>query len=720
MKGFEVWKKTWKSDLVAALSVALVALPLSLGIASASDMSPAAGIFSALAGGFVATFLRGSAVAINGPANSLIVVMAAGVASLADSAGPATAWPYIGAAVVLAGLLQVGLGLLRVGNLARFVPPAVINGMLAGIGVMICAKQLHVAVGHHSSASSGLGDLLAVPASFAAANPLLLLIAVGSLVILFVHPRIKTPSIHYIPAPLLVLLYSVPIIYWGAPAGKMDPKYLVSVPDQLWDAVRFPSLAKFQQPAFWSLVFTLVVLASLESLLSCKAVDRVDPFKRQSDLNQELIGTGAATMVSGALGGLPVATVIARSSVNVNHGGKSGLSNLAHAAILLVLVSAFPHLIQEVPLAALAAILIYTGYKLASPKVFRDALHHGPEQLAVLLVTLLSTLVIGLLPGILVGLLTLACIQAYYFGSVAEFCSGIWRATVKSDFMPEERVCLKMPDLCNFLTLSRIARAIALVPQERPVLLDFSSTRLIDSVALEYLKELEEREPGHLEMIGLGLCEPICAHPQALRCRRRRFEGRVAPRLSLRQKELMELAQHHHWSFRPELNWVDAELQDFEFFRTRPFEYRRNRLEGSWPGLGCSWEVMDVIFDEGLMHGADEHHMTVLVVLLNRDIPGFTLCPSSLIDRLLIRAGVPASATFRHYPDFPSDFLASAPDPDRLKQFLKPERILFFQEEEIHHVESNGSALLIFDQDRLLTAREVLKLVRYGERLAAL
>ena len=694
-------------------------------------MSPASGIFSALAGGFVATFLRGSFVAINGPANCLIVIMATGVAQLSEPGQPASAWPFVAAAVVATGLLQILLGFLRVGNLARFVPPAVMNGMLAGIGVMICGKQIHVAVGQQSPGSSGLEDLLAVPASFAHANPLLALVAAGSLAILVVHPYLKVPSIHYVPAPLWVLFYSVPLVYWydfSYPHSlkwwghlvTMGPQFLVSVPDRLWDAVSFPNFAKYTRPEFWSLVFTMVLLAGLETLLSCKALERIDPFRRPSDLNQELIGTGAATVVSGALGGLPVATVIARSSVNVNHGGKSGASNFLHAVFLLVLVVAFPHLIQEVPLAALAAILLYAGYKLAAPKVFRDAYLHGPEQLAVLILTLAGTLVFGLLPGIGVGLLSLVAIQAYLYGAGLDFLRQALTGRVEKLEPDQGRVRLKMPDLCNFLTLGRVARAIAAEPEDRRILIDFSTTRLVDSVTMELLKELEERQPGHLEIIGLGLCEPICEHPQALRCRRPRYQGRVSLRLSGRQRKLAEMAEHHQWVYRPELNWVDASLQNFDFFRIRPFEYRRNRIEGHWEEVNCPWEVMDVIFDEGLSFDGEEHHMTVLVVSLPQECPAFTLVQTSLIERLLARAGVSAGSesTYRRYPDFPSEYLLTAPDHQALSLFLTPKRVAFFEEESVFHVESNGRALLVFQHDRLSTAREILSLLRFGQRLS--
>ena len=726
------WRTHWKSDFVAALSVALVALPLSLGIATASEMSPASGILSALAGGWVTTFLRGSYVAINGPANSLIVVIAEGVGRLGEADQPASAWPYVAAAVVIAGVLQVLLGLLRVGNLARFVPPAVINGMLAGIGVMICLKQAHVAVGHHSQGSSGLHDLLALPDSLAQANPALALVSLGSLAILVLHPLMKIPTLHYIPGPLLVLFYAVPVVYgldfsynhsqfWWGHEVVMGPQYLVSVPDRLQDAILFPRFSKLAQPEFWSLVLTLVLLASLESLLSCKAVDQIDPLRRQADLNQELVGTGMGTVVSGALGGLPVATVIARSSVNVNHGGKSRASNFFHGVLLLILMVAFPHLIQEVPLAALAAILIFTGYKLASPKVFRDAYLHGPEQLGVLILTLISTLVVGLLPGICVGLVGLLLIHAYFYGDgPGKFVRQLLLGKVERRESSDGGTRVKIPEVCNFLTLGRVARSLSQVPGDSPILVDFSATRLIDSVSLEYLKEYQERQPGQLEIIGLGLSEPICDHPLALRCRRKRYHGRVAPRLSGRQRRLAEMAQHHHWVFRPELDWVDSSLHDFEYFRCRPFEFRRNRVEGNWEQGSGSWELMDVNYEEGLQLGAEEHHATVLVAELSRPIPVFTLSQTSWIDRILARAGVSPGPCLARYADFPAEYVLLGEDHAAVAEFFQPELVEFFVEEELHHVESNGHALFVFRRDRLLTAREALAMVRYTQRLVEL
>lgn len=721
------FRNSWRADLAAAISVALVALPLGLGIAAASDAPPISGILSAVAGGVVATFVRGSHVAINGPANTLIVVVAAAMAQFREGDDSSTARPYLAAAVVLMGLLQILLGMLRVGSLASYMPSSVIYGMLAAVGLVICAKQAHVAVGQHSHAPTGLEDIYTLPESIGAMNPLVAFIALGSLGILALHPRLKAPSLHYIPAPLMVLGFAIPaallfgfrenhILTFFGQQIPLDQRYLVSLPERLHDAIVFPDFGKLHMPEFWLLVLTLTFMGSLESLLSCQAVDRLDPFKRKSNLNRDLVGVGLATMVSGALGGLPVVTVIARSSVNVNHGARTGLSNFLHGVLLLALVLAVPNVIREVPLAALAAVLMFAGYKLTSPKVFREAHLRGRDQLISLLVTLIFTLSFGLLTGIGVGLLTVIFLHWRLSGlTFGRFLVGLMRpgATIDS-----ER--LRVGALCNFLTVPHVQRLVSRAPADQSLVLDFSRCRLIDGVALEVLQQVQERKGkagGRLELVGLAPLHPLTEHPLALRHRQGHpLDPTRSLRLTPRQARIRDMALHHAWSFRPELDWHCEDLLEFQFFLRRPLLFRTNLMAGRYEDLDVRWEAMDLTFDEGVYLAAEEHHVTVQVLHLPREIPVFTMDMASLIGDLLSVAGV--CEDFPRYPDFPRDWLVTGPDHQALRRFFTPQLVAFFQEEEHYHVESTGHSLLVFRTDRLASARELTTLLHHGEHLA--
>jgi len=382
-EGFKGLLQNWHFDLLAALSVVLVALPLGLGVAVASNVDPMAGLISAIVGGLVSTLYRGGHLGISGPAAGLIVVVLSTVEAFEGQ------YQHALGVFCVAGILQMLFGLFKLGKFGDFFPSSVINGMLAAIGIIIIAKQIHIALGIESTAipKYSFDALLAIPNSLLNMNLIVGMIAFICLLTLFLHPKIKLKLVKRIPAPMWTLIFTVPIVFifqlheshqafFLGTEIFLGPHLLIQIPSTLIEGLVFPSFEKINEPIFWGLAITIALIASIETLLISKAIDQLDPYQRQTDLNKDLIGLGLASTVAASIGGLPIITVIARSSVNIQNGARTKWANFFHSLILLVFVLFFEEALQSIPLAALAAILVHTGYKLASPQAVFDFDHH--------------------------------------------------------------------------------------------------------------------------------------------------------------------------------------------------------------------------------------------------------------------------------------------------------------------------------------------------------
>ncbi|MDA9327171.1 SulP family inorganic anion transporter, partial [Flavobacteriaceae bacterium] len=403
--------KELPQNIFAGFVVSLIALPLGLGLAIASDAPPLSGIIAAVAGGIVVALFGGSHVTIAGPGNGLVIVLLAAITTLGEG-NLYEGYLFTLAAIILSGGLLIIFGVLRLGAMSEFFPASALQGMLAAIGIGILAKQFHVMLGLTSIPGGTIEQLMRIPDSFLlflGLHPFAGVLGAGSLLFLFLYSRIRNPYFHLIPAPMWVVVGSIGIGYYYAlvlnKEVPIDPELLIKIPDQLFSNLPRPNFDKLFDLNFIGVVFSITLIAVIESLLSIKAVDKLDPRKRRSNVNKDLRALGLASIVSGFLGGLNVVTVIARSSVNANNGGTNRSANFFHAAFLVLFVVLLGDQIQRIPLTALAAILVFTGYKLASPENLIRIYKIGPEQALIFLITLVTTLFTSLIVGIAVGIL---------------------------------------------------------------------------------------------------------------------------------------------------------------------------------------------------------------------------------------------------------------------------------------------------------------------------
>lgn len=404
---------SWRQDAPAALVVFLVAVPLCLGIALASGAPLFSGIIAGIVGGIVVGLLSDSELMVSGPAAGLTVIVLGAITRLG-------AFESFLAAVVLAGALQMLLSVLRAGVIGYYFPTAVIKGMLAAIGLLLILKQIPHAIGYDADTmgdesfrqASGETTFTAIASALEQMQWGALLVALITLPLLFLWGRGPLRAAKAFPAPLAVVLVGIgmnKLFTLFAPALTIAETHLVRIPTpaslgEFFGQFTTPDFSAMLQPAVWHVAVVLAVVASLESLLSLQATDEMDPLRREASTDRELLAQGAGNVVSGLIGGLPVTGVIVRSATNIAAGGRTRWSAILHGVMLLVAALLFAPLLNTIPLAALAAVLIHVGYKLASPALFQSVVHKGRTYAIPFFATIAAILLTDLLRGILIGL----------------------------------------------------------------------------------------------------------------------------------------------------------------------------------------------------------------------------------------------------------------------------------------------------------------------------
>jgi MFS superfamily sulfate permease-like transporter len=533
----------FRYDFISGLLVFLIALPLCLGISLASGYPAIAGVFTAIVGAVLTLFISNSELTIKGPAAGMIVIVIGAVTQFgytggADPVKDMQAYQMALAVGVVAGVIQIIFGFIKAGVLGDFFPTAVVHGMLAAIGVIIMLKQLPVAVGQ-SAKGDPLEILRNLPHMLAEANPEIAVIGLVSLAILFGFGYWKTKTrlgiIKAVPSQLLVLIVAVPLgLYFNLGEEhsytilghdfQLGERYLVQVPSNLLNAMAYPDFGVFANAQLagtaikWVIMFALI--GSLESMLSAKAIDMIDPWRRKTNLDRDLVAIGMANTVASLIGGLPMISEIVRSKSNIDNGARTRFANFWHGILLLAFVALLPSLIHRVPLAALAAMLVYTGSRLASPTEFFNVYKIGREQLFIFVATLVGVLATDLLVGIAIGIVVKLGIHMF---------NGL---PFSSIFMPYLEITDQGNNtvrinargsavFSNFIPFKHQIEQVGLVGRNN-VIVDLSVAPLVDHSVMEKLHELQvefEQNQLTLEIRGLEGHKQLSSHPLATRKR---------------------------------------------------------------------------------------------------------------------------------------------------------------------------------------------------------
>ena len=715
------------ANIFAGFVVSLVALPLGLGLAIASEAPPIAGIISAVVGGVVVALLGGSQLTIAGPGNGLVIVLLSSITLLGEG-NLYQGYLFTLAAVALSGMLIFLFGVFRFGALSEFFPASALQGMLAAIGIGILSKQIHVMLGITTAAGSPISLLAQVPESvlFIIQNASLeVLVAasmgVGCLLILTLYSRIRNPVFHLVPAPMWVVFLAIGLSYYYeyimAVPYPMGEDLLIKLPENLLGNLPFPDFGKVKTLEFVGVVFSLTLISCIESLLSIKAVDKLDPRKRRSNVNKDLRALGIATTISGFVGGLNVVTVIARSSVNVNNGGSNRSANLFHALFLLVFILLFQDQIQRIALPALAAILVYTGYRLAAPENLIMLFKIGKEQAAIFLVTLGMTLAYGLITGIAFGVFATFIIHILINKSLFLFTRNWLKPNVLM-FKEEDsgNYFVSVKNFCSFLNFYKLKALLDEIPEHEHAIVDFSLCEFVDHTVMEGLNGYRRgfaSKSGVFEIIGLDVHFSDTQHPFAIR--------KVMPmkdflnlgsHLTKRQKSLEALSKKLKWSYRPELSSDPQSLEKFEYFKSKQINYQYNVLVDATE----RFSLFDLSYSEGAFIAKEDLKSSFLMIKLDEQVPQFILDKEHLLASLYEPLGY-KDIDFIDAPDFSRRFFLSGKNRSEIRKWFSPELIFFFESHSYFHIETNKNILLIKGKNRLSSIDEIKKMLAFGTEL---
>ena len=494
-----------KHDLPAGLSVFLVALPLCLGIALASGAPLYAGLLSGIIGGLVVTLISGSQLAVSGPAAGLTTIVAASIVSFGDS-------KIFLLTVIVAGLFQLLLGLLKLGVIANYFPSSVIKGMLAAIGLILISKQIPIALGYDEpdfeissflnlfSSDHFLGSLDNFNHHITRGAILITIISLAVLILLQL-PSAKKLKI--LPAPLIVVVLGIIIngIFTNVTSHySLKQTQLVSIPSNVFADISFPDFTKlFSNSEIWKDGVVIGLLATLETLLCIEAIDKLDKRNRITPVNRELVAQGIGNMTCGLLGAIPITAVVVRGSANVDAGARTKLSAFTHGLFLLLAVLLFPFLLNKIPYASLSAILLITGYNLTKPKLYRNMWSLGWKQFMPFILTIIVILATDLLIGVSIGLL----LSTYF----------IIRNNFKAEYRITRKVIngieteyIKLNSNVTFLNKVSLKKSLDEVAEYSVLTIDGNECNFIDYDILEIISEFENKaKDRHIELRLLGI-----------------------------------------------------------------------------------------------------------------------------------------------------------------------------------------------------------------------
>lgn len=522
--GWAGLRRHFGSEIISGFVICLIALPLSVGIAIASGAPPTAGILAAMIGGMIGGLLGGSYLTINGPAAGLIVVVLGAVQDL-GAGDNLLGFRRMLAATVVAGVIQIAFGIARWGILGTIVPGSVIHGMLTAIGIIVMVKQVPVVLGATPASKTILGMMSEIPHMVSQLNPEVALIAAVGFVILVGAKTWRRAWALWLPAPLLAAVVGMGLAslfdfghehlvtsHWQTFA--VGPKLLLNLPESIARAFVFPDFSVVFTLASLRWTLALAMVASIEALLTASAVDRMDPWKRTSNLDRELVSKGICNLLCGLVGGLPIIAEMVRSSANVSQGARTRWANFFHGFFMLLFLVCFPSLLHRIPLAALGAILITVGYSLARPVQFFHVAKIGKDHFAAFMATLVITVVSDLLLGVIAGL---AVEVAFCFARGVRL-KELFHLQFE-EVENEGRRTLRVNSPLIFTNFLRLKPRLVDADSANPVELDLEESLVIDHTSLDQLQRLS------CELRFSENHRPASTHPAAARTKRRGSDG---------------------------------------------------------------------------------------------------------------------------------------------------------------------------------------------------
>ncbi len=726
--------KHWRYDLLAGMQVALVSLPLSLGIAIASGAPPVTGLISAIIAGLIFPFLGGAYVTISGPAAGLAPALLSGMLMLGGG-DLATGYPLLLVAICITGLVQIVLAFFKAGRFAIFLPVTVVEAMLAAIGLIIIIKQIPPLMGAIlPAAKSMLVSIGNLPQVVAQAQWDIFFIGGLSLFLMFYLSRARHEWMRKLPPPLVVALLGIVLGY----VFNLDPKYLITMPENLLEnGITMPAFGEvLNRPELWwgvlLVVITLTLIDGVESLATIKAVDKIDPFQRKSDPNVTLRAMGVSNSLSSIFGGLTIIPGGIKSRANIDAGGRTLWANFYNATFLLIFLFLATDIIARVPLAAIAAILIFVGWKLCEYKVFTKTYAIGRDQIVIFIITVLAILATDLLFGILIGVSAEVLMLLYLLmPSFRYILTG--RMTFKQSFpllwinlrglfsTPVIKVKEQARDghahyevslssiVCfNLLPLDKF---FASLPAESGVTLVVTeSGRIIDHTGMEYLHQLQEefvRDGRVFELLGIENFFQFTSHSLSARMQDA-ILIKEKVKHSEREEQMEKLAKRRNLEFNPATVSI-LNKRNFVYLRRGSDKQENNVMSGDY--LGCEVRVFDY------SHTAppdffSKHWHTIITMrcpaLADAAVPDFVITPGHYLERYLVEFSEMPLPGPREFTE--SYHLHGQVGHDPLSH-ISPELVAFLMRHKGFYLEVRNGVLLAFRQDQGLAKPDDVSLL---------
>jgi len=711
--------KHWRYDLLAGMQVALVSLPLSLGIAIASGAPAVTGLISAIIAGLIFPFLGGAYVTISGPAAGLAPALLAGMLMLGGG-DLAAGYPLLLVAICLTGLLQIVLAFFKTGRYAIFLPVTVVEAMLAAIGLIIIIKQIPALMGAIlPAASSMLASVAKLPQAFLQLEWKVFCIGAVSLFLMFYMNKSRHDWMRKVPAPLVVTILGI----FMASVFGLDAKYLITMPDDiLKGGITMPAFGEvFSRPELWWGVFlvvmTLTLIDGVESLATIKAVDKIDPFQRKSDPNVTLRAMGVSNTLSSIFGGLTIIPGGIKSRTNIDAGGRTLWANFYNATFLLIFLFVASDIIAMVPLAAIASILIYVGWKLCEFKVFSKTYSIGREQMIIFIITIVSILASDLLIGILIGVAAEVLMLLYLLTpsfryvlsgrlSFSRSISLVWvnlkslfgspiirTKEVERDGIAHYEMTLSSLVCFNLLPLDKILSTLP--PKVGVTLIVTESGRIIDHTAIEYLHQFREecvRDQRVFELEGLENFYKFTGHSLATRMQDQVLIKEQAKR-DARELQMEQLATQYGMEFNPDIVST-LNVQDFIYLRRGDDKQESNAISGEYQG--CNIRLFDYSHTSAPSYYTKHWHTVITLrcpVSNGLSIPDFVITPGHYLERYLVQfeeKAPPKSAGFRE------KYRLYAQGDNEPQRFISPALIEFLLDNDEIYLEVRGGVMLAF------------------------
>ena len=732
--------KHWRHDLLAGIQVALVSLPLSLGIAIASGAPPVTGVISAIIAGLIFPFLGGAYVTISGPAAGLAPALLAGMITLGGG-DLAKGYPLLLVAICLTGLVQVALSLFKAGRFALFLPVTVVEAMLAAIGIMIIVKQIPALLGDIvPPAKNMLVTIANLPHSFSRIEPAIALIGGICLFLMFYLNRTRHSWLRRVPAPLFVAIIGIGLGY----LLQLDAKYLIAMPQNLIEGgITLPAFsAVWNNRELWGtillVVITLTLIDGIESLATIAAVDKIDPYQRKSDPNVTLRAMGVSNTLSSIFGGLTIIPGGVKSRVNIDAGGRTLWANFYNAVFLIIFLFLAKDLISRIPLAAIGAILVYVGWRLCEVRVFTKTYAIGRDQIVIFIITIAAILATDLLYGILIGIaaeitllvyLLTPLLRAVLTGRLSfvqslrllwDNLSGLFRSPVikvkaeERAERPHYRISLGSIVGFNLLSLDKVLNEI---PAEAGITLAITeSGRIIDHTAMEYLHQFQEAcmHAGRpFEITGLDNFYQFTPHALSARMHDAKLVKEKA-RVSVREQQMAEVAHHYDWQFLPAARGA-LNTHDFIYLRRGSSRQESNVMTGLY--RGCHVKLFDYSHTAAPDYYSEHRHTIILLRCLEGgelELPNLAITPGDYLERYLVEY---QEVDLADRPALASHYRLYALDPEPALAFIAKAAQLLIDHPGFY-VEIRDNVLLAFRPGRELETSEGIQLLLEFAELA--